>query len=224
MKKLVILLASVLTLASCGTTGSGALTGASFGGVIGSAIGGIIGGPRGSDIGTLIGMGTGAAVGGAAASAATKSSNAGTYDNYDDAVYYDPTANSSTQSSSIEYPTQDGDYAQAIQITNARFCNSDNTVHIAKGETTKIVFEIYNLTNEIQTNLVPSVNETTGNKRLSVSPAILLETLGAKKAVRYTAFITAADNLKTGNAHFVINIQNNGNIVSNTIELDVPLN
>lgn len=68
-----LLLASALTLgllASCNTTGGGAMTGAMFGGVIGSSIGGISGGWRGSDIGTLVGMAVGAGTGAAIGSAA----------------------------------------------------------------------------------------------------------------------------------------------------------
>lgn len=70
-KNIVILLASVMLLASCGTyTSTGAGYGAYYGGWIGSAIGGITGGHRGHDIGTLIGMAGGAAVGAAIGKAA----------------------------------------------------------------------------------------------------------------------------------------------------------
>lgn len=66
-KNIVILLASVMLLASCGTyTSTGAGYGAYYGGWIGSAIGGLAGGHRGHDIGTLVGMAGGAIVGAAA--------------------------------------------------------------------------------------------------------------------------------------------------------------
>lgn len=70
-KNIVILLASVMLLASCGTyTSTGAGYGAYYGGWIGSAIGGLAGGHRGHDIGTLVGMAGGAIVGAAAGKAA----------------------------------------------------------------------------------------------------------------------------------------------------------
>ena len=63
-KNVLILVASVLLLTSCGTyTGEGAATGGYFGSLIGSMIGGISDGRRGSDIGGLIGMAGGAVVG-----------------------------------------------------------------------------------------------------------------------------------------------------------------
>ena len=70
-KSVLILIASVLLLTSCGTyTGDGMANGAFFGSMIGSMIGGISDGRRGSDIGGLIGMAGGAVVGAVIGSAA----------------------------------------------------------------------------------------------------------------------------------------------------------
>lgn len=218
-KSITITLATLLMLASCGTTGEGAFTGATFGGIIGSAIGGITGGPRGSDIGTLIGMATGAAAGAAVGSAAEKSKG---YP--DDAVYSDP-SNRNAPQARVDYDPESATAANDISIKNAEFRNTEGTRHISRGETASITFEIHNVTNDVLTNIVPIVQETTGNKRLSVSPAILLETLGPKKAIRYTAFITAQDNLKTGTAQFSIKVTNSTEIISNTVKIsDIALN
>lgn len=65
----------VMLLASCGSVGSGALTGTMVGGMFGSAIGGIGGGYRGSDVGTLVGMAAGAAAGAAIGAAAEREAN-----------------------------------------------------------------------------------------------------------------------------------------------------
>ena len=220
-KSIIIILAAILMLASCGTTGEGAFTGATFGGLIGSAIGGITGGPRGSDIGTLIGVATGAAAGAAVGAAAEKSRNNEYTDN---TVYGDPNGGIAPQAK-VEYDPENQTASPVIRIKNAEFHNTEGTKHISRGETVSISFEIHNATNDVVTNIVPIVQETSGNKRLSVSPAILLETLGAKKAVRYTAFITAQDNLKTGTAHFSIKVTDGTGIVSNTMEIsDIALN
>lgn len=257
MKHLLIILAGVVSLTSCGTAGNGAFSGAMFGGMIGSAIGGITGGPRGSDVGTLIGMATGAATG-AAVGAASEKAQRKTYskavtqqqtanDNYDDSsydddyydksgngndiIYMDPAdsinnaaANNDVPSATIE-TTEDGiTFTHAIDIRNCSLADSNNECHIAQGETVKLSFEIHNVSNEMAVNLVPAVRETTRNKRLAVSPATLIENLGARKAVRYTAYISAKDNLKTGTAHFRICVVSNKKAISNTIEFDVPLN
>ena len=71
---------------------------------------------------------------------------------------------------------------------------------------------------------MPMVQETTGNKRLLISPSTMIETLDAHKAIRYTAFISAQDNLKTGAAHFRISVLAGKTLVSNIVEFDIPLN
>lgn len=203
MKKLIIFIAGVMMLTSCGTTGSGAFSGAMFGGMIGSAIGGIIGGPRGSDVGTIVGMATGA-VGGAAIEAASERKD---------------------QQQAAPYDSEVTDIAESqyIDIRNATFQGEKDDQHIYGGETAKISFEIHNMTGNIVTNLVPMVKETTENKRLAVSPAIMIENLGPHRALRYTAYISAQDNLKRGTAHFQLYIMNGRDVVSNTIEFDMPL-
>lgn len=242
MKKLSTLIVGAILLTSCGSTGSGAFSGAMLGGVIGSCIGGIGGGPRGSDIGTLIGMAGGAAAGAAIANAAeqqqaraynahTRSSN----NNYDaDYSAYDPAQRSdepiyndvitmdSTSSQQPQRPIVK--YATNIRIENISFINSNNTVHISQGEVAKIVFEIRNVTDSQWDNIVPMVQETTGNKRLLVSPSIMIESIAPRRAVRYTAFISAQKNLKTGTAHFKLSVTRNGEVFSNVEEFDVPLN
>ncbi len=241
MKKISTLVVGVLLLTSCGSTGSGAFGGAMLGGVIGSCIGGIGGGPRGSDIGTLIGMAGGAAAGAAIANAAeqqqTRAYNTMNYGSdysdydgystnntaersdkpiYDDVITMDSTASQQTTATR-------GKYATNIIIRNASFVNQSNTIHISKGELVKIVFEIRNVTDSQWDNIVPMVQETTGNKRLLVSPAIMIESIAPRKAVRYTAFVSAQKNLKTGTAHFKLYVMHNGNVFSNIEEFDVPL-
>lgn len=242
MKKIIILLVGAITMASCGTTSEGAFSGAMFGGIIGSCIGGISGGPRGSDIGTLVGMATGAAAGAAVANAAEKerirsyyaSQGERDYDGtrgveydegnvrsekpiYDDVISMDPVSDNII-------PQQSQSPSTDIVISNVRFINDANTQHISKGELVKIAFEIRNVSILPKYNIVPMVQETTGNKRLLISPSTMIETLDAHKAIRYTAFISAQDNLKTGAAHFRISVLAGKTLVSNIVEFDIPLN
>lgn len=227
MKKLIILIAGVLTLSSCGTTGSGAFSGAMFGGIIGSAIGGIAGGPRGSDVGTLIGMATGAATGAAMGAASERAQQTQEPEYYDktgsgnDVIYMDPADAPNTVPTATVESVCD---KHAIDIRNVRFTGKTSEKHIGKGETVSICFEIHNTCNEAISNIVPIVQETTGNKRLTVSPAILVESLGAHRAIRYTAYITAKSSLKTGTAHFKVYVNNGNTTISNTSEIDVQLN
>ncbi len=249
MKKIIIMVAAVNLLASCSSTGSGALNGAWLGGAIGSAVGGIAGGPRGSDIGTLVGMAVGTGTGVAVASATQESrrqqyrelsgssndyaysqrqstDNSGRSDKpiYDDVIEMSPSgtthdANGTQPSYGISTMN-----LSPLLISNVRFINDSNTEHISPGELVKIAFEVRNTSNETMTQVLPVVSETTGNKRLHVSPSTLIETLESKKAIRYTAYVSAQKNLRNGTARFSIKVYSGQNMVSNTVEFDVALN
>ncbi len=253
MKKiLTLLVSSLLILTSCSTTTSTTSTafgGALFGGMIGSAVGGISGGPRGSSIGTLIGGAAGAMAGVAVDNALQK--KAQTYygdadvnkDSYNDnrrasgmrnmnvresydPVYNDivdlrmPKAHVESTDSAILFPNTQ----YPIYIENTHFLNSTATPHIAQNEMVSIQFEIRNISETTITNVVPVVIETTGNKRLQISPATLIEQIPGGSALRYSTFVKAQDNLKSGTAHFDIYITANGAMVSQKVSFDVPLN
>lgn len=241
MKALSSLIVGAIIVSSCGSTGSGAFSGAMLGGVIGSCIGGIGGGPRGSDIGTLVGMAGGAAAGAAIANAAeqqqARAYNAARYSNDSYDSYSSQGSDPGERSEKPVYDdviTMDGGqtqqqkedakaYATDIRIDNIRFINNSNTTHISKGELVKISFEVRNVTNSASTNIVPMVQETTGNKRILISPSTMIESLAPHKAIRYTAFVSAQKNLKTGTAHFRLCVMSNGGVVSNVEEFDIPL-
>lgn len=262
MRKILMFLAGVMLLTSCGSASEGMVNGAMFGSIIGSAIGGVSGGWRGRDVGTLVGMATGA-MAGAAMGAANEQAQEKAYrqgvrdgraskdDAYvaqhrrefyqnkenkrandasgysDDAIYDDvvtldgvSSAAPTTDNSSTEPAIK---FEHAVQIENVRFINDGNTTHIAKGELVKIAFDIRNTTPDVIHDIVPIVNETTGNKRIVISPSTMIENLPGRRALRYTAFVSAQKNLKTGMAHFTLCVKTADKVVSNVVEFDVPL-
>lgn len=111
-----------------------------------------------------------------------------------------------------------------ITIQNARFINDVGDMHISRGEVVQISFEVRNTSNNTVYSVVPTVLETTGNKRLFISPSTTIESLAAHSAIRYTAYVSAQSNLKTGNAHFVVKVLSANQLISNVIEFDVALN
>ncbi len=251
MKKiLTLIISSLLILTSCSTSSTSTVFGgALFGGMIGSAVGGISGGPRGSSIGTLIGGAAGAVAGVAVDNALEKTAqtyygdanvakdtyndnrrangmrNMNTKETYDP-VYNDivdlkmPQAHVESTDSAVLFPNTQ----HPIYIENTHFLNSTATPHIAQNEMVSIQFEIRNISETTITNVVPVVIETTGNKRLQISPATLIEQVPGGTALRYSTFVKAQDNLKSGTAHFDIYITANGALVSQKVSFDVPLN
>ena len=253
-KIFIMAVGAAVLLSSCSSAGSGAMTGSMFGGIIGSCIGGIGGGPRGSDIGTLVGMAVGAGAGAAIGAAAEKQERAqfeahrdaiyqgreypvrdndvnGTRKTPDadtgysaDPVYDDviTMGDDSTASESADVVAEV--QSAPILISNARFINDAGTTHIAKGELVKISFEIRNVSEQGVANIVPYIQETTGNSHLIISPSTLIERLPSRRALRYTAYVSAETSLRRGTAHFVLSVISGDKTISNVIEFDVPLN
>lgn len=190
---------ALLLLSSCGTTqglsgdAGATLAGASIGGNIGSAIGGLIGennrGPRGAYRGSAIGSIIGTIAGAAIANAAT-------------------TPKQEEGSFRVERtPQQEDAYAQrmhrnevfeALRIRNIRFIDDDRNHVISSNERSKVIFEIVNEGRETAYNVVPVVSETTGMKRIYISPSVVIEALQPGDGVKYTANINAGNRIKTG--------------------------
>lgn len=193
----ILTLAIVCSSCSTGRMASGdpgaIFAGAAIGGNVGSAIGGLIGdsnggwrgGYRGSAIGTIIGTIAGAAIG-----------NAVTAPKQPEEYSYriERTQPYPTQSEPQQAPSAT-DY---LKIRNIRFIDADRNHVISSGENSKVIFEIINEGNQTAYNVVPVVTETTGMKRIYISPSVMIEQIAPHNGVKYTANINAGERIKTG--------------------------
>lgn len=249
-KNLLVLSSAILLLTSCGTyAGAGAVTGGSFGSIIGSAIGGIAGGRYGSDVGTLIGMAGGAAVGAAVGSAAdnaqqrqyeeyqtyrsqhTSSANQRRYNdqvNYSDQGNYDANGGGDDRLYGFDEnfsPSEKSTVKSiepSLEIRNPRLVDASRDNVLRRGESARMVFEVYNKSSVPVYRVQPSVSEVTGNKHIQVSQNVLVECIMPGKGIRYTAVIKADDRLKGGEAVFRIGVfHNNLEMSSQTREFSI---
>lgn len=201
-KQITIHLAGTLALAmlcsGCGTgrMASGdpyaVLSGAAIGGNVGGAIGGLIGesnkgwrgGYRGSAIGTIVGTIAGAAI----ANAATAPKQT---EEYGYRVERTQPVN--------PHPRERASAAiDNLRIHNIRFIDDGRDHVINSGENCKVIFEIMNEGNRTAFNVVPVVAETTGMKRIYISPSVMIEQINPNEGVKYTAAISAGERIKTG--------------------------
>ena len=61
-------------------------------------------------------------------------------------------------------------------------------------------------------NVVPMVTETTGMKRIYISPPVMVEQIAPHNGVKYTATISAGERIKTGNVTIRVAVADgNGN-------------
>lgn len=200
MKKTFIgILALAIVCSSCGTGrmasgDSGAIfTGAAIGGNIGGAIGGLIGdsnggwrgGYRGSAIGTIIGTVAGAAIG----NAATAPKQPEEYSYRVERTQPYPTCSEAQKAPSA---------TDCLKIRNIRFIDADRNHIISSGESSKVIFEIINEGAQTAYNVIPIVAETTGMKRIYISPSVMIEQITPHNGVKYTANINAGERIKTG--------------------------
>lgn len=201
MKKSFIgILAATIILSGCGTSQMAAgdpnavLAGAAIGSNVGGAIGGLIGdsnegwrgGYRGSAIGTIIGTIAGAAI--ANAATAPKKQEEYSY-RIERTQPYPPQSGRQPQASAIDH----------LRIRNIRFIDDSRNHVINSGENCKVIFEIMNEGNKTAYNVVPVVVETTGMKRIYISPSVMIEQITPRNGVKYTANISAGERIKTGN-------------------------
>lgn len=192
-------LALAIVCSSCGTSqmASGdpgaTFAGAAIGGNIGGAIGGLIGdsnggwrgGYRGSAIGTILGTVAGAAIG----NALTTPKRPEEY-----SYQIERTQPYPVQSEIGRAPTTI-DY---LKIRNIRFIDTNRDHIISSGEDSKVIFDIINESNQTVYNVVPVVSETTGMKRLYISPSVMIEQIDPHNGVKYTASMNAGDRIKGG--------------------------
>ncbi len=153
---------------------------------------------------------------------------------YDDDDYFDPT-NSGDDSIDLAFgdtadldgsieEIDDSDDSPYLQIRNVRFVDTDGSNEIERGEQCSIVFEIYNNSSVTAYNIEPSVTETATNGHIAISPSILIESLAANKGVKYTARLVADNNIKDGNAYFIITLMMDGEDVGNGVQFSIPTN
>lgn len=252
MKKiLVVALGASLLFSSCVSTSQGAYTGGSFGTILGSAIGGLLGGPHGSDIGTIVGMAGGAAMGAAVGHSNEKREVREHYQRVQDnkAQGYNPYATDSDMSygSSLVDDTQSGfdpngggddrivfdttsvaqtpviDDVPNIEIRRVVFEDATHDGTLGRGELGKVVFEVVNRSSYPIDNIEPTVIETTGNRYVTVSPAVRVERIMPGAGIRYTATVKASGRVKAGSVRFVPMVVQGGTPLAEGSPLTVPV-
>lgn len=109
-------------------------------------------------------------------------------------------------------------YNSLIEIRNAAFIDSDGDGVLMAGEQSKVSFEIMNRSNRPIRNVMPTVIETTGNKRVHISPSICVEQIMPNRGVRYTATVMGDKKLKKGEINIRIAVAQDGNEITSQIK------
>lgn len=152
----------------------------------------------------------------------------------DDRIYdfngSDYTSNTTTQQpeeampmqSSVENLAGNLKYTPNIEIRNARFIDGNQDGKIGRGEMCKVIFEIYNRSQQTLYDVVPTVVEANGNRHILISPNMHVEQLQPGKGIRYTALVKADNRLKDGSAKICVSVVQGGKSISKVSEFNIP--
>ena len=91
-----------------------------------------------------------------------------------------------------------------LRIHNIRFVDDNRDHVISSNESSKVIFEIMNEGDRTAYNVVPVVAETTGMKRIYISPSVMIEQIAPGDGMKYTASINAGERIKTGSVNIRI--------------------
>ncbi len=235
-------------------SGIGAVLGSAIGGITngprGSDVGTLVGMASGAIVGAAVGAEADKAQqekAQAQAAARYKTRSANTQQTYDDSGYnaqgtgddtlYDFNGSEYTGNYTasnpidVEHPsTYENIDSQEqteipVEIRNARFVDDNQDFSLSPDELAKVIFEVYNTGSDILYDIQPVVEETTGNKQITISSSIHIEQIEADQGVRYTAMVKAGSKLKDGTVTFrIYAIQGNGTVVSNLSEFNIVTN
>ena len=211
-----MMLGAVLLLSGCNSTGEGAYVGGQFGYVLGSAIGGITGGGRGHDWGALIGTVSGVAAGATVGAAKEKAreeevrgrlGNRGDgYGNRERSRYDDSRYDQRGQADDRVDLGLLGPGESPLEIRYARIEESKHDGVLTRGEECTVRFEIHNTSDRPVFDIRPIVGDVTGNKHVKISPNLLIESIGPRKGIRYSATIMADKKLKDGEIKVMVGV------------------
>lgn len=110
-----------------------------------------------------------------------------------------------------------------VEIVNARLVDENKDKMINGGELCKIIFEVANVSRETLYDVQPIVTETSGLKKISISPTIHIEQLQPGKKIRYTALLHAGKGIKNATARITLTVvQGNNKTISKVTEFNVP--
>ena len=112
--------------------------------------------------------------------------------------------------------------AVPLEVRGARFVDDNQDRSLNAGELSKVIFEVYNISQEPVYDVQPIVVETTGNKHVGISSTVHVERIVPGKGVRYTAMVKAGKRLKDGELAFrVYAVTGNHDVASNVSELKI---
>lgn len=124
--------------------------------------------------------------------------------------------------SSVEQLASGMTFTPSIEIRNPRFVDDNHDGAINRGELCKVIFEVYNHSQQPLRDVQPMVVEVSGNKHIALSPGLHVEQIDPGRGIRYTALLKADNRLKDGEAKICCSVVQGGKTISQVSEFTLP--
>ena len=111
---------------------------------------------------------------------------------------------------------------QKLELRNVVFSDDSHDGVLCGDETGTVVFELFNRSSAMVTDVVPTVQAEKGTGNISISPSIRVESIAPGHGIRYTATVKAGRKIKDGSVKLYVSAMRNGRPLSYTTVVDVP--
>ncbi len=111
---------------------------------------------------------------------------------------------------------------QKLELRNVVFSDSSHDGVLSGNETGTVVFELYNHTEAVVTDVVPTVQAEKKNSYIYISPSIRVESIAPGRGIRYTATVKADRRIKDGTVKLYVSAVKNGSPLTHTTVIDIP--
>ena len=140
----------------------------------------------------------------------------------DDRIDFDTDNDDSDTQQPVSSSADNAAPQQKLELRNVVFSDDSHDGVLSGDETGTVVFELFNRSSAMVTDVVPTVQAEKGAGNISISPSIRVESIAPGHGIRYTATVKAGRKVKDGSVKLYVSAMRNGRPLSYTTVVDVP--
>ena len=140
----------------------------------------------------------------------------------DDRIDFDTDNDDSDTQQPVSSSADNAAPQQKLELRNVVFSDDSHDGVLSGDETGTVVFELFNRSCALVTDVVPTVQAEKGAGNISISPSIRVESIAPGHGIRYTATVKAGRKVKDGSVKLYVSAMRNGRPLSYTTVVDVP--
>lgn len=140
----------------------------------------------------------------------------------DDRIDFDTDNDDSATQQPVSSSADNAAPQQKLELRNVVFSDDSHDGVLSGDETGTVVFELFNRSSAMVTDVVPTVQAEKGAGNISISPSIRVESIAPGHGIRYTATVKAGRKVKDGSVKLYVSAMRNGRPLSYTTVVDVP--